>query len=285
LVWGRIPELRLVGHFADDKVSFALAFDQAEQYVGGGGGSGIVTFPTNLTATYPGGELNNATNTLSTPNVFPDTIAKLAFDPSSRAHIEVGGVLSEYRVWNPNNLQHFTSAGGGGFVNSNFEIFPGFRLIENVFWGDGEGRYLGGLAPDLAANSTGDLSLIHSGSTVSGFEATWGNTTFFAYYGGVLIGKDSILDTTGKTPALVGWGYTGSANGQNRAIQEISGGFNRTIWKDAKYGALNFIGQYSFLTRSPWYVPNNGSPADAHLNMMFLDLRYTLPGSAPTIGH
>jgi hypothetical protein len=285
LVWGRIPELRLVGHFADDKVSFALAFDQQEQYVGGSGGSGVVVFPSNLVATYPGGELNNQTNTLSTPNVFPDTIAKLAFDPTSKFHAEVGGVVREFRVWNPNTLQHFTSAGGGGFVNSNLELFPGFRLIENLYWSDGGGRYIFGLAPDLAANSNGALSLIHSGSTVDGFEFTHGNSLFFAYYGGVYIGKDVIQDTTGKTPALVGWGYPGSANGQNRAIQEATFGFNQTIWKDAKYGALNFIGQYSYLTRNPWYVPNNGSPEDAHLNMVFLDLRYTLPGSAPTMGH
>ena len=57
-------------------------------------------------------------------------------------------------------------------------------------------------------------------------------------------------------------------------------GFSQTVCKDAKYGALNFMGQYSYLTRDPWFVVT-GQPANAHLNMVFLNLRYTLPGSAP----
>jgi hypothetical protein len=284
LVWGRIPELRLVGHFANDKVALALAFDQNEAYVGGGSGSGTVTFPSTLAATYPGGQLNNGATTVNAPAVFPDTIAKLAFDPSKSFHAEVGGILREFRVWNPNTSTHFTTAGGGGFINTNVELFPGFRLIENAYWSDGGGRYIFGLAPDLVAHSDGSLSLIHSGSTVTGFELTHRNSLLYAYYGGVYIAKNVVVDTTGKTPALVGWGFPGSAAGQNRIIQEITFGFNQTLWRDAKYGALNFMGQYSYLSRNPWYVPNNGSPEDSHLNMVFLNLRYTLPGSAPTLG-
>jgi hypothetical protein len=95
-----------------------------------------------------------------------------------------------------------------------------------------------------------------------------------------------VIDTTGKTPALVGYGYIGSSSGDNRIIQEATFGFNQTLWKDAKYGALNFMGQYSYLTRSPWYFnAAAGAASDAALHMVFLDLRYTLPGSAPTIGH
>ena len=286
LVWGRIPELRLVGHWADDKIHFALALDQQEMYVGGSGGGGTVVFPSNLVSTYPGGELNNATTTVNAPAVFPDVIAKLAFDPSSKVHFEVGGVARFFRVYNPNNLQHYTAQGGGGFLNLNAEIFPGFRLITNNYWSDGGGRYIFGLAPDLVANSNGSLSLLHSGSTVSGFEATVKKTVVFAYYGGVLIGRDTVIDTTAKTPTLVGYGYLGSSSGQDRIIQEATVGINQTIWKDAKWGALNFIGQYSYLSRSPWYFnAAAGAPSDASLNMVFLDLRYTLPGSAPTIGH
>ena len=49
------------------------------------------------------------------------------------------------------------------------------------------------------------------------------------------------------------------------------------FWKDPNYGALNFIGQYEYATRNPWYVPVN-APKSAHDNTMYLDLRYTLPG-------
>jgi hypothetical protein len=93
----------------------------------------------------------------------------------------------------------------------------------------------------------------------------------------------SIDTTSAATPQpLIGYGYAGSANSQNRSIQEETVGFNQTLWRDAKYGALNFMGQYSYLSRNPWAVSTGGE--DAHLNMAFLNLRYTLPGSAPTLG-
>jgi hypothetical protein len=95
-----------------------------------------------------------------------------------------------------------------------------------------------------------------------------------------MIGRDTVIDTNKK---LVGYGYTGSSSSQNRTIQEATFGFNQTFWKSGKYGALNLIGQYSYLTRDPWYVAT-GQPANASLNMVFFDLRYTLPGSAPTLG-
>jgi hypothetical protein len=50
--------------------------------------------------------------------------------------------------------------------------------------------------------------------------------------------------------------------------------------KDGKFGALNFMGQYSYVSRNPWFIAT-GAPEDAHLSMVFLNLRYTLPGSAP----
>jgi hypothetical protein len=184
-----------------------------------------------------------------------------------------------FRVWNPVNNNHYSAVGGGGFANLNFELFKGFRLLSNNYWSDGGGRYIFGQAPDLIAHADGSLSLIHAGSTVSGFEFTHKNTVLYGYYGGIYIGRNVAIDTNGSR---VGYGYTGSGNGQNRNVQEATFGFNQTLWKDAKYGALNFMGQYSYLSRNPWFVAS-GQPEDAHLNMLFFDLRYTLPGSAPTI--
>jgi hypothetical protein len=175
---------------------------------------------------------------------------------------------------------NFSKEGGGGFLNLHVEIFKGLRLLTNNFWSDGGGRYIFGQAPDLVANANGSITPLHSSSTVSGFEYTNKNTLIFAYYGGIMIGRDPVIDTTGK---LVGYGYTGSSSSQNRTIQEATFGFNQAIWKHPKYGALNLIGQYSYLTRDPWYVAT-GQPANATMNMVFIDLRYTLPGSAPTLG-
>jgi hypothetical protein len=42
------------------------------------------------------------------------------------------------------------------------------------------------------------------------------------------------------------------------------------------------MGQYSYLVRNPWFIAA-AAPRNANLNMVFLNLRYTLPGSAPAI--
>jgi len=280
LVWGRIPELRFVYH-PSNKVAFAVALESPEQYVGGSAGGGTVVFPATL-ASLNGNQLNNGGTTLGVPNVAPDIIAKLAFDPSSKFHIELGGIERQFKVWNPSPAPDgvtFSKTGGGGFVNLNFELFKGFRLLTNNYWSSGGGRYIFGQAPDLIVRNDGSLSPIKSGSTVSGFEFTHKNTLLYAYYGGIYIQRNTALDTNGTTP--IGYGFATSGSGQNRAIQEETIGFNQTIWKDAKYGALNFMGQYSYLSRDPWATLN---PSDAHLNMVFFNLRYTLPGSAPTLG-
>ncbi len=157
-----------------------------------------------------------------------------------------------------------------------------FRLVTNNFWSDGGGRYLFGNAPDLVVRANGDISPIHSGGTVDGFEAqATKNLLLYAYYGGLYIGRNVAVDANGTS--LVGYGYRGSASSQNRAINEVSFGFNQTIWKDSKYGALNFMGQYEYLTRNPWYVAV-GSPKNAHDNTIYFNLRYSLPGSAPSMG-
>jgi hypothetical protein len=41
------------------------------------------------------------------------------------------------------------------------------------------------------------------------------------------------------------------------------------------------MGQYLYLVRNPWSFLS-GQPSDAHLNMIFVNLRYTLPGAAPS---
>ena len=59
-------------------------------------------------------------------------------------------------------------------------------------------------------------------------------------------------------------------------------GLTQTMWKDAKFGAVSLMTQYSYVLRNPWSVAA-GQPASAHANMVFVNLRYTLPGSAPVI--
>jgi hypothetical protein len=280
LPWDRTAGARVLYH-PNNKITFGFSAENPDQYIGGSGGGPSITLPAALTS-LAGGQFDNASNVLVTPNVHPDFIAKLAFDPSSRVHVEVAGLERTFQDWNPTTGVHFKKAGGAGSLNASLEVVKNLRLISTNFWSDGGGRYLFGNAPDVVIRADGSISPIHSGGTVDGFEAQVSKKLLlYAYYGAVYIGRNVAVDANGTS--LVGYGYRGSSNSQNRAVQEGTFGFNHTFWKDAKYGALNFMGQYQYLTRSPWYVAA-GSPKSAHDNTIYFNLRYTLPGSAPTMG-
>jgi hypothetical protein len=280
LTWSRQPGVRVLYH-PSDKVTMGVSFENPNQYMGGSGGGPSVVLPSALSAV-AGTQLDNTSgNVLSTPNVMPDVIAKIAFDPNKRVHFEVAGVLSTFKIWDPavtTSNVYSTTVGRGGSLNANFEIAPGLRLVTNNFYGSGAGRYLFGQAPDVAVAADGSLKTIGAAGFVEGFEYTNKKWLWYGYYGDVYVDRLSLLDANGKS--LIGYGYTGSANSQNRNESEITFGYNETIWKDAKWGAINFMGQYEYLVRHPWYVAP-GSPKAAHDSTLYFDVRYTLPGSMP----
>ena len=277
LTWTRQPGMRIMYH-PNSKVTFGLSAEQPDQYIGGSAGGSGITLPTALSG-LSGTQLDAANELLAAPTVAPDIIAKIAFDPNSKLHFEVGGIERTFKTVNPSLLsQHFTATGGGVQVGINAEVLKGIRLITTNYWSDGGGRYLFGQAPDTIVRSDGSLSLVHSGGTVDGVEATIKNTLLYAYYGGVYIGRDSAYDANGKS--LIGYGYTGSPNSQNRIINELTFGYNYTFWKSPRHGAVNFMGQYEWLQRNPWYVAL-GSPKATHDNTIYFNVRYTLPGSIP----
>jgi len=275
LTWSRNPQFRFILH-PNNKVAMGISLENPEQYIGGSGGGGLVTLPAALATPYAT-QLNNGGTSLSVPDVHPDIIAKVAFDPSSRAHVEVAGVFRTFRVYNPLNTTHYTANGFGGSANFNFELAKGFRVVSNNYFSDGGGRWIFGLAPDVVVRPDGSLSALHASSTLDGFELQIKKTLFYTYYGGTFIGKNAVVDATGK---YVGYGYPGSPNSQNKNIHEPTFGLTQTFWRDPKYGALQLMLQYSYLLRNPWDVAP-GAPSNAHASMVFLNLRYLLPGSAP----
>lgn len=276
LIWSRQPQFRFIVH-PNDKLAMGLSLENPEQYIGGSGGGGLITLPAALATPYAT-QLNNGNTTLSAPNAHPDIIAKIAVDPNSHAHLEVAGLVRTFRVYDPLNHTHDTANGFGGSANVNFEIAHGFRVLSNNYWSDGGGRYIFGLAPDLVVRPDGSLSALHAWSTVDGAELQVKKTLFYGYFGGTFIGKNAVVDTTGK---YVGYGYPGSSNSQNKHIYEPTFGLTQTFWRDPKWGALQLMLQYSYLARYPWVVAS-GTPKDAHASMVFINLRYLLPGSAPT---
>ena len=284
LPWTRQPGFRFVFHAPKDKAAFAVSFENPNQYMGGSGGGPKITLPTALSG-LAGSQLDDtSTSYLSTPNQMPDIIAKLAFDPTKRAHIEVAGLVRDFKIVNSTtgqatSGQTFSKVGAGGSVNANFELFKNFRLVTNNFLSDGGGRYIFGQAPDVIVRADGSLSPIHTVSTVNGFEATVAKKTLlYAYFGGLWIGQNTALDANGTTK--IGYGFLGSANSQNHIIREYTFGFNQTVWKDAKYGAINVMGQYEYLTRNPWYVALNALN-HASDSTLYFNVRYSLPGGAP----
>ena len=171
-------------------------------------------------------------------------------------------------------FSHSTKEGGGGAVNAWLDITKNIHYVSTMFFSSGGGRYIFGQAPDVAVDVDGTLRLIRSFSTVQGIEAQVRPTTLlYAYYGGMYATRNSFTDITSSLAVKPTIGFGGpneaGATAQNRSIQEGTFGFNQTIWKDDKYGALNFMGQASYLTRSPWFVPA-GAPKDGHTFMIFL---------------
>ena len=304
LPWTRALEFRFIYH-ASKEWAMGVALEDPQQYVG----NAVV-----LPASPPGGssspyinQVDNGANVLpatsggtGTPNLFPDVIAKVAYDPvvdGKHMHVELSGVMSQFKLFTPATSStpafHETVTGGGGSFNFNLEVVKNLHLIVNSFFGDGTGRYIFGLGPSLIVKPDGSPGLVHDYSGIGGFE--WqpnSKLMLYGYYGGAYYQKNygiqcftqpstgtatpACTNVPSSKPLYVGFGFPGSSSSANRAIQEPTFGFIQTFWKNPRFGALQLITQYSYLTRAPWYVAPN-TPKNAHLSMVYADIRYVLP--------
>ena len=127
----------------------------------------------------------------------------------------------------------------------------------------------------MNANST--ISLLHAGGTVDGFEARLGSWLWYAYYGGIYIGRDTAIDTNGKP---VGYGYTGSPNSQNRAIQEFTLRFQRDRLGRIRATAPSTSWAVRISDAQP-VVSSGRARRQLTTTRFTFDIRYTLPGSMP----
>lgn len=280
LVWTRSPGFRFVYH-GSDSVQLGIALEASEQYGGGANGSGAITLPRNLATAYSS-QLNTGSGNLGTPNPYQDLIAKVAFDWTAwkrPLHLEVAGIATQSKFYNPLTDRRHGAIGGGGSVNLNFQVVKNLHLIVNTFYSDGAGRHIFGQGPDLIIKGDGSPSLVHSASTLSGLEyQATPRLAFYSYYGGAYYQKNVAIDPADGKP--VGFGYVGAPSNQNRSVQQGTAGFSHVFWRDPMYGGLQWGIQYSYLVRHPWYV-GPGQPGSAHLNMVFFNFRYLLPGSPP----
>lgn len=294
LVYSRQPELRVVYH-ATDHWALGVALENPQQFA-----PSSVVFPTDGTTNFFQQQFDNGSSSTSAassainptvPNLHPDIEARTSFDWRTAGgklfHIDAGGVARSFKVYNNLATPAATNAitGGGGEFNTNFEVLKNFHLIENLFYGDGVGRYIGGLGPDVVVKPTGSLSAVHAGSAIGGFE--WQTTPSFlvdGYYSGAYFWRNYDLTTKSLgvacgpsgTEYCTGFGFVGSANTNNRDYQEGTIGFIPTIWSSPNYGKLQFISQFSYVVRTPWYVAA-GQPKNAHIFITYLNLRYIIP--------
>lgn len=299
LTWARQPAFRVVYH-PTNSWALGVSLENAQQFA-----PSSVVFPnSSFTGQFDNGSgstsaASSGTNT-ATPNLHPDIIVKTALDwkvAGKAMHVEAAGLGRSFKVFNnlvtPGTTETITD--GGGSVNVNLELLKNFHVIGDSFYSCGGGRYIFGLGPDVIVKPNGQLSCVHSGSGIGGFE--WQTTPKFmvyGYYGGAyyrrnfdFIAKGSGLTPNGTSCAAaappagfncVGFGFPGSSTSANRAIQEGTIGFIPTLWSSQKYGKLQLITQYSYLTRAPWFVNTTlGAPKNAHASLVYVDLRYVLP--------
>ncbi|HZZ19972.1 MAG TPA: hypothetical protein VFE25_11405 [Opitutaceae bacterium] len=281
LVWARQPQVRLVYH-AGGGLTAGLSLENPDQYIGGANGAAAVTLPSGFNTA----EIDNGTATTS-PNRAPDVVAKVAYDTKVGGlpwHAEVAGVYRSFEIntytggLSPQSHNDFASGTGGSF-NFDLGVAKDLSLVGTAYVSDGGGRYIFGQSPDFVVNplnSSGayTISTLKSQSYIAGLE--WKaaeKTMLYGYASTVEIGRQYDALTGG---GFVGYGYSGSPSSQNKTINELTLGTTQTLWKDKNHGALQLLGQLSYLERIPWFVAP-GAPSKADATMLFLDLRYIFP--------
>ncbi|HKB89788.1 MAG TPA: hypothetical protein VKC60_04630 [Opitutaceae bacterium] len=276
LVWGRTPQIRAVYH-ATDEFTFGFSAENPDQYTGS-----AVVFPTGFNTA----QVDNGSNGTATPNVMPDLIGKVAFDTklgNLPFHADAAALYRSFKInsFSAGTLNSNATADGyGASFNSNLTIIPGLQLIENAFWSKGGARYLStGLGPDLVVNAA-DANGAFSISTVQSYAgmlgAEWDVTPmdkFYGYYGFTAFKAKYSQMSNGN---YVGYGFPGSANSNNRRVEEFTIGNAYTFWKNPSYGDLKLLAQLSYLQRKPFVVAP-GTPSSANMTMFYLDIRYDLP--------
>jgi hypothetical protein len=265
LTWARQAQVRMIAHLSKI-VAAGVSLENPQQYVG----SAVV-----LPAAFSSAEVD-ATGNTAAPNPYPDVIGKVAFDPQTGAthqHIEVVGLVRGFKTYNAATATSYSTTAHGAAINVNLEPLKGLHVIGNTFFSDGGGRYIFGLGPDFIVRADGSPSLVGARSSLAGVEyQARPKTMVFGYYGLAKFDQNVASDSTGKP---IGYGIVGST-AANGAIDETTVGINQAFFREARYGALQLMVQYSYLTRTPFSVPA-GTPSLAKAHMVWASFRYILP--------
>ena len=286
LTWKRTPQFRVIYH-ANDSWTLGVSVENPDALL-----TTAVTVPTLFTPVNGQVDLTSGGTlaTPTTPGFIPDFIFKAAYDGKvgeKAMHVEAAGLLRGFKLFTPASVtaagnQTRTALGAGGSLNFNLELLKNFHLIASTFWSDGGGVYIIGSGPDIVvrqATTTSPFvpSPVHAYSGVGGFEWQATKNSFLdAYYGGAYYARNFSVNPSAPAGPPVGYGFAGSAVTNNRSIQEGTLGWTQTFWSSPNYGKFSLITQGSYLSRNPWFAAV-GAPRDAHMFIVYADLRYTLP--------
>ena len=266
LTWTRAMQFRFIAH-PSDALAAGVALENPEQYVGS-----AVVLPTG----FPAFEVDNGAVTTTTPNRYPDIIGKIAFDPKTgktHQHVEASVVLRGFKTVNPASTQTFTATGTGVEIAANVEPIPNLHVLGSGYFSDGGGRYIANVnGPDFIVNPDSSLNVVGSRSAIGGAEYTYKKTLVYGYFSYAAFDQQVATQSDG---IIIGFGVPNST-AANHTLHETTIGVTHTIFRDAKAGALQVMGQYSNVARTPFAAPS-GTPDHAAVNMVYLNVRYLLP--------
>lgn len=266
LTWTRALQFRFIEH-VNDTITAGVAIENPEQYVG----SAVV-----LPAAFPAFEVDNGGVTTTTPNLYPDIIGKVAFDPktgSRHHHIDGALVVRGFKTYSPASNDSFTETGVGGEIGVNVEPIKNLRVLATGFFSNGGGRFIANLnGPDFIVHPDASVSLVESQSAILGAEYTRSKELLYGYFSRAKFDQNVTTDLDGKP---IGFGIPGSI-AANHTLHETTVGLTHTFFRDPKIGGLQSMFQYSNLARTPFSVPAN-TPPHATVNMVYVNVRYLLP--------
>ncbi len=267
LAWGRTMQFRLTAH-PTDLLTAAVSLENPDQYVGSG---------VKLPASFPSGEVDTGAAVNDVPNPFPDIVGKIALDPKTgrtHQHIDAAIVVRHFKTYNLASDATFKKTATGGEVNVAVEPTAGVRLVAMGYFSSGGGRYIANTnLPDFIVNQDSRMTLVTTRSYLFGTEVqAGGKTALYAYHSRAYADRAVTGDADGSA---IGFGVPGSTTA-NAWIAEATAGITQTFFRDPKIGGMQFMAQYSHLRRTPFSVPD-GTPPDAAINMLYLNVRYLLP--------
>jgi hypothetical protein len=286
LPWTRGAQFRAAFH-PSEAIGIGVALENPEQYVG----SGEVVFPAAFNGVL-GGEFDGANNA-ATPNYQPDLVAKAAWDGLSglgTIHLEAVGLARTFRATDApgggTKFEHHTANGSGYGGAATISLGERCRVVGSGLRGDGIGRYLGGLGPDVVVRPTGanpsfdlEIATVKAVSYLLGLEAELTEDDHVAaYFGRTDFDRNAFPDITvpGNPKPIIGFGGAGSPNSANRTLRELSVNASHAFWSSPEHGSFQLAGQYSRVTRMPFVVAP-GAPYKALAEMFHVSVRYTLP--------